>query len=46
MITLYINGTAEEVEGVMVDYVVVPEAEVPALLAVGWVRSVADLDGK
>ena len=46
MITLYIRGTAEEVEGVMVDYIVVPETEVPALLAVGWVRTVEELVSK
>lgn len=43
MVTLYILGTAAEVEGVMVDYIVVPEDEVPALLVVGWVRSVSEL---
>lgn len=43
MITLYIHGTAKEVEGVMVDYIVVPETEVQAMLAVGWVKSVGEL---
>lgn len=43
MITLYIHGTAKEVEGVMVDYIVVPETEAQALLAIGWVKSVSEL---
>lgn len=46
MITLYIHGTAKEVEGIMVDYVVVPETEAQALLAVGWVRTIEELVSK
>lgn len=43
MITLYIKGSAEIIEGVSVDYIVVEESEVDALLAVGWVKNISDL---
>lgn len=43
MVTLYMNGTAAVIDGISVDYVIVPEEDADALLAVGWVRSVSEL---
>lgn len=43
MVTLYINGYAEIIDGISVDYIVVSEAEVNALVEVGWVKNVSDL---
>lgn len=38
MITLYIRGSAEIVNGISVDYIIVSATEVEALLNVGWVK--------
>lgn len=43
MVTLYRLGTAEVIDSIRVDYVVVNERDVPALMAVGWVKTIAEL---
>lgn len=43
MVTLYMKGSAETIDGVSVDYIVVSESEVGALLAAGWVKNISEL---
>lgn len=44
MVTIYIKGSAEIIEGVSVDYAVVEESEIDALLMIGWVKEITHVN--
>lgn len=44
MIRLYMLGTAEKIDGVYVDYILVNEGDVDALIEAGWRMSVEELN--
>ncbi|GKM32548.1 hypothetical protein NUBL21996_41570 [Klebsiella pneumoniae] len=46
MITLYMPGNAEIIDGISVDYISVEEQDVDALKNAGWVENISELEAE